>query len=148
MRRVVRFALFVGVLALSGVTHASDVDDVKAAAEGWLSDANAQRAKSLVARYHPEETSYGGFGELLSEGVHTVDMMTAFYEAGFKTNLQWRHLDATVVENTGVSTGYLTGSVTMPGGKLVENTWRTSIVWIREAGTWKLVHFHASVLLR
>lgn len=79
MRRVVRFALFVGVLALSGVTHASDVDDVKAAAEGWLSDANAQRAKSLVARYHPEETSYGGFGELLSEGVHTVDVMTAFY---------------------------------------------------------------------
>ena len=77
-----------------------------------------------------------------------MEVMTALYEAGFRTDLRRRHLSAKVVGNTGVATGYLTGAVTMRGGaKPVEDTWRTSIVWVRVDSGWKIIHFHASGLL-
>ncbi len=148
IRRMIQLALCMGGLALTTTAGAADVDDVKSATEGWLTDANTQNVASFVARYHPEETSYGGFGELLSDGAHTMEAMTGFYEAGFRTDLQWRHLDAKVIGNTGIATGYLTGAVTMPGEKKpVKDTWRTSVVWVRDGEAWKIVHFHASELL-
>ena len=38
-------------------------------------------------------------------------------------------------------------AVTLPGGTVIEDSWRTSVMWVQEEGNWKIVHFHASELL-
>ena len=145
-RLMIQISLLIGCVALSGPGAAEEVDDVRAATEGWISDLNTQNVTALVAHYHPDETSYGGFGELLAEGVHTEGNMTAFFESGFKTDLQWRHLQVKVFGKAAVVTGYLVGAVTLPGDKALEDSWRTSVMWVQKEGEWKIVHFHASEL--
>ena len=146
-RWMIRFVLLLGSVALTSAVAADEADDVKAATEAWLSDLNAQNVTAYVAYYHPEETSYGGLGDLLTEGIHTKEFMTVFFEAGFKTDLQWRHLKVKVFGKAAIVTGYLAGAVTLPGGKGLEDSWRTSVMWVQEEGKWKIVHFHASELL-
>ena len=73
--------------------------------------------------------------------------MRAAFEAGFKTDLKWRHMAVKVFGKAAVVTGYLAGSATLPGGTVVPNSWRTTVTWIHGDDAWQIVHFHASTLL-
>ena len=146
-RWMIQFTLLMGSVALTSAVAADEAGDVKAATEGWISALNAANVSALLPYYQSEETSFGGLGDLLTEGVHTKEFMTAFFESGFKTDLQWRHLKVKVFGKAAVVTGYLAGAVTLPGGTVLEDSWRTSVMWVQEEGSWKIVHFHASYLL-
>ena len=140
-------AVCTGSIALTaGLAAADDGADVGAAAEAWITAVNAGDVANLIPLYHADETSFGGFGGLLSEGVHTEDEMSALFESGFKTDLKWRHVAVKVFGKAAVVTGYLAGSATLPGGTVVQNSWRTSMMWVHDGEAWQIVHFHASTL--
>ena len=149
MRRMRTLAACIGSIALTaGEVAADDVTDVRAAAEDWVAALNAGDAVALAPYYHAEETSFGGGpGDLLTEGTHTEAKMSAMFESGFKPDLQWRHLTVNVFGKAAVLTGYLAGSVTLPDGTVLQNSWRTSVMWIHQGDSWQVVHFHASTLL-
>ena len=146
-RWMIQFTLLMASVTLTSAVAADEVEDVKAATENWLSALNAGDVTALLPYYHSEETSFGGLGDLLTEGIHTKEFMTAFFESGFKTDLQWRHMKVKVFGKAAVVTGYLTGTVTLPGGTVLPDSWRSSVMWVQQEGEWKIVHFHASELL-
>lgn len=143
-RWLIPFAL---LMSLTDAVDADEAEDVMAVAESWLAEANAADATAIVPRYHPAETSFGPRGDLLTESIHTMEYTAAVFESGFRTALQWRHAKAQVFGNSAVVTGYLAGTITFPNGNVAADTWRTSLMWVREDSAWKLVHFHASSLL-
>ncbi len=143
--RIIQSLVLSSILLTSSV--ADETDNVTAATQAWFAALNAQDVATLVPYYHAEETSFGGLGDLLTEGFHTEEAMAALFAAGFKTDLQWRHMKVQVFGDAAVVTGYLAGAATLPGGEVVADTWRTSVMWVRDEGAWKVVHFHASPLL-
>jgi hypothetical protein len=68
------------------------------------------------------------------------------FEAGLRYKLKWRHLDIKMYGDTAVSTGYAIGTVTQPDGAIKTGTWRTSLVWVKKDGVWKVAHDHTSEL--
>ena len=143
----IQLTLLVGSFVLTSAVVADEIKDVKAATESWISALNAMNMPVLLPHYHSEETSFGGLGDLLAESIHTEAYMMALFDSGFKTDLQWRHMKVKVFGKSAIVTGYLTGAVTLPGGNVLQDSWRTSLMWFQEAGKWKIVHFHASFLL-
>jgi ketosteroid isomerase-like protein len=60
--------------------------------------------------------------------------------------LRWRNLDIKVYGNTAITTGYVTGSITHPNGSAQLGSWRTSLVWVKTDGKWKVANDHTSEL--
>ena len=63
---------------------------------------------------------------------------------GLQTNLVASNLDVNRYGNTAVSTGYLTGTVRLPGGAIRTGTWKYSDTRVLEDGLWKIVQYHIS----
>jgi len=88
-------------------------------------------------------------GSLLWEQEYTEEAQAewkAWYDAGYKPNIELRHLNVKVYGNASVATGYQVGSYTFPGGRRVEGTWRYTEVRVKHDGQWKFVHSHVSAL--
>lgn len=68
------------------------------------------------------------------------------FAAGLKYALQSRHEEIKVFGQCAVVTGYLVGTVTVPGGTVLRQTWRTTMVWVQTAGSWRNQHVHLSPL--
>ena len=86
---------------------------------------------------------------LLWEGQHSDEAQAewkASFDAGFKPNIELRHLDVKVYGNTAVATGYQVGSYTLPDGRRWEGTWRYTEVRVKHGGQWRFVHSHVSPL--
>lgn len=112
---------------------------------------NAGDADALKRHAHPAFTLFFFDGGLLDDGPAVAgdvwwDGLKGVFAAGFKTNLQVRHLDVNVLENTAVLTGYVVGTLTYPGANPIAGTWRFSITMIRTEGRWLEVHGHYSPL--
>ncbi len=108
---------------------------------------NKGDAKAIAKYHHPSGASYFyATGPLLA--LFDTAEIQAFFDAGGKVNIQGLpHLDVKVYGDTAVSTGYLSGAITLLGSEPQSGTWRISETWTKEEGTWKLVHSHASPLI-
>ena len=141
--------LFVIGMFATAVAMADDVDDVKAAVLGHFDALNAGDANAYI-QYYPPETSTFADGGLLNTS-HSVEAIKngfqASVDAGFKRNIQMRHLDVRVYGNlTAVTTGYGVGTTTLPDGTTVQVAYQRTSVLIKQGGQWKEVHQHRSRL--
>lgn len=85
-------------------------------------------------------------GGLLTEFPEDWSGLKAQYDAGFKPNVEVRHLNVKIYDSTAIITGYAVGTVTFPGDITIEGTWRWSQINIQHEGQWKVVHYHMSPL--
>lgn len=102
---------------------------------------------AVLRHMHPEWNSFwpGGL-ELFNTAIGHEGIRETF-AIGFTFNLSFRDLNVRVFNDTGISTGYLTGTVIEPSGASSEVNWRVSIIRIRQNGEWKAVHWHESSLV-
>ncbi len=139
--------LVVGMF-LTTVAMADDVDDVKAAVEGYFAALNAGDANAYLQTRMPEYSAFAG-GGLLSRNHSLAEQKNGFQtsvDAGSKRNYQLRHLEVKVYGNAAVVTGYNVGTRTLPGATAEQVREQRTEVWIKQGGQWKQVHRHASPL--
>ncbi len=134
---------------LTTVAMADDVDDVKAAVQGYFAALSA--GGSSVMQYRiPERSSFGGSGGLLSRPTSSLEEQKSALEAqvraGVKRNYQITHMEVRVYGNTAVVTGYLTGTRTESNGTVSQRRDRRTGVFVKLGGQWKEVHHHQSPL--
>ena len=123
----------------------SEEADVRAAAEGLLAAYREGDVDAIARYWFPEGAAFWENGGLLAK--FDEARLKAMVERGFKTEMQWRHLDVRVYGGTAVATGYLTGTITLPNGLAEQGSWRDSTVWVKQGGRWKIAHLHISKLL-
>lgn len=92
----------------------------------------------------------GGNSFYLDNGLLLADPDQAGWEgafaAGLKYALQSRHEETQVFGQCGVVTGYLVGTVAIPGGSILSGTWRFTSIWVQTDGAWRNQHIHLSPL--
>ena len=141
--------LVVGMFA-TAVAMADDVDDVKAAVQGFFAALRAGDSSAVIQYRIPERSSFGGPGGLLSRPISSLEVQKATLEAevsaGVKRNYQITHMEVRVYGNTAVVTGYLTGTRTEPNGTVTPRRDRRTGVFVKLGGQWKEVHHHQSPL--
>jgi len=136
--------LMIGSLVLTTVATADDADDVKAAQLALIAALNEGDVE-IIAQYLLSEHSRFPAEGLLVEGFTKEDLKAAF-NAGLKLAITARHLDVKIYGNTAIATGYIEGSITLPGGIFEEIRQRFTEVWIKQGDNWKRVHIHSSPL--
>ncbi len=139
--------LVVGMF-LTTVAMADDVDDVKAAMQRFYAALNAGDAGALMQHHAAASTSFGPRGRLLATFDSPEEIRKtrqASFDAGFKANLQARHIDVRVYGNsTAVMTSYEVGTINLPTGNTVRPNNRLTTVLIKQGGQWKIAHVHLS----
>ena len=147
MKRLIAILMvFVGGMVFMTPAAADDAADVKAAALKLIAAYNAGDADAMMQYAHPDYSRFQVGGGLLVEGANK-DRLKAALEGGLKINWQHRHLQVKVYGNTAITTGYLTGTITLPNSTTLQGPWRHSSVWMKQGGQWKRAHYHASQLL-
>jgi len=139
----------IGMFA-TAVAMADDADDVKAALNGHYAALNAGDAGALVQLQLAGNTSFGPGGALLERSDSLEELRKtrqAEFDAGFKYNLQARHIDVRVYGNlTAVTTHYGVGTITQPNGTTGQVNNRITRVWVKQGGQWNMAHQHLSPL--
>ncbi len=109
--------LVVGMFLTTGAM-ADDVDDVKAAMEGYFAALNAGDWNALSRYRMPEQSMFSRGGQLLNSATSLAEQRNSFLPvtAGVKFNFQLRHMEVKVCGNTAIVTGYLLGTSTSPNG--------------------------------
>ena len=142
--------LLVVGMSVTAVAMADDVDDVKAAVQGFFAALRAGDSSAVIQYRIPERSSFGGPGGLLSRPISSLEVQKATLEAevsaGVKRNYQITHMEVRVYGNTAVVTGYLTGTRTEPNGTVTPRRDRRTGVFVKLGGQWKEVHHHQSPL--
>ena len=127
---------------------ADDADDVKAALQKYFAALNAGDADAYIQHRMPEYSVFAG-GGLLNRSTSLEEQKNDFQaevDAGFKYNLQLRHLEVKVYGNTALVTGYVMGTITGPDGTTVQVRNQHSAVWVKQGGQWRRTHRHGSPL--
>jgi len=141
-------AVFVVAMFLTTVAMADDVDDVKAAVQGYLAAINAGDADAVIQYRSAERSSFNRGGGLLTRPASSLeeqkDALEADVRAGVKRNYQITHMKVRVYGNAAVVTGYMTGTRTAPNGTVIQHRDRRTGVMIKQGGQWKEVHHHNS----
>ncbi|MCH7724672.1 MAG: nuclear transport factor 2 family protein [Bacteroidetes bacterium] len=124
---------------------ADDADDVKVTLLAVVAALNAGDAEAYTKHLLPETTGFFAGGGLLTEPWRGKQLKAKF-DAGLKIDIQLRHLQVKIYDNTAVVTGYETGVIIFPDGTTLKGPRRISTVWIKQAGQWKLAHIHISFI--
>ena len=138
--------LLLGSLAFTLPVSAENTDSVavRTAAQDLLVAASTGDTENLNRHFLSENSVFGRDGGPRS--AFNASYLDSEFEAGLRYKLKWRHLDEKVYGDTAVSTGYAIGMVTQPDGAVKTGTWRTSLVWVKKDGVWKVAHDHTSEL--
>ena len=147
MKRLITTLIVLTVsLTLMSAATADDAADVKAAVLKLDEAFNAGDVE-VISEYLSGRSLFNFRGRLLNvaEGFDKDGLKSAF-EAGLKFDRSWKHLDVKVYGNAAVVTGYHGGRTTRTNGSFIQGTRRVSEFWIKQSGTWKQVHRHASQL--
>ena len=130
------------------VGMADDVDDVKAAVQRYFAAINSGNGAAVDRQRTPEYSVFGGGGliDRSSSSAQRTDAFQAQTDAGWKRDYRIQHLDVRVYGNAAVVTGYLTGTLTIPDGTVIQQRQQRTGVWIKQGGQWKEVHRHGSQL--
>ncbi|MET0625866.1 MAG: serine hydrolase, partial [Pyrinomonadaceae bacterium] len=123
-------------------------EEVKAAVLDIFAGFNSGDVNRIERRLAPQHNGFQGEGGFLTSFINTEELRGAF-EAGFKLKFETHDLEAAVYGDTAVSTFIVSGTATPPGGRQrAEGPWRSSFVWNKVGGDWKLVHSHQSPVNR
>ncbi|MEK6321397.1 MAG: serine hydrolase [Acidobacteriota bacterium] len=121
-------------------------DEVKAAVMNLIAGYNSNSVDQIERYLAPQQNAFRRDGGLLAFFVDRAQLRSDF-QAGVKVNLQVHDLEAAVYGNTALSTCIMEQAVTLPNGRVRnDGLLRTSMVWNKQDGTWKLVHGHQSAL--
>ena len=149
-RLICMLTILVAGIFLTGTTFADDVDDVKSTVQAFYDALNNGDAAGYVEFIIPGHPHFPRTGGLLTSTTSTTEEMRKelqeMFDAGLKFDVQVRHLDVKNHGNTAVATYYTTGPVTYPDGTVLKGTFRASLVWLKQAGQWKIIHMHISRL--
>lgn len=138
--------LLLGSFAFTLPVLAENTDSVavRTAAQDLLVAASTGDTENLNRHFLSENSVFGRDGG--PRTAFNASYLNAEFEAGLRYKLKWRHLDVKMYGDTAVSTGYAIGTVTHPDGAVKTGTWRTSLVWVKKDGVWKVAHDHTSEL--
>ena len=97
---------------------------------------NAGDVEKITECILPDWSVFGGLDQLAPGGDRK--RLRAAFEAGFQTDLHWRHLYVRLYGGIAIATGYLGGQVRLPDGRVMEDTWKFYKVWIKKGGAWRM----------
>lgn len=121
------------------------IESVQQAQGAFLAALNQGNVATLMQLNQPGGNSFYIDNDLLFPDPDQAAWEGAF-AAGLKYNLQPRHEETRVFGQCAVVTGYLTGTVTNPGGSILSGTWRSTSIWVQTDGNWRNQHIHLSPL--
>jgi len=121
-------------------------EEVKSALMNMVGAINSGNVDQIQRHLTPQQNAFRRDGGGLAQFVDVPGLREDF-RAGVKVNIQVGDLSAAVYDNTALTTCIFTQSVTLPNGRVRnDGASRVSLVWIRQDGTWKVVHGHQSPL--
>lgn len=144
-RLVVGFTLLLSCTVLVSTVTADDADDVKRLVHDFYQALNDGDGEAAARHYLEGASSFQRTGLLLAP-VRSAEYLNARFAAGLKFQVEVRHPEVKVFGDTAVATLYTTGSTTYPSGASRNGTFRISIVWAKQAASWKIAHLHLSPL--
>lgn len=122
--------------------------EVKTAVMDIITGFNSGSVEQIERRLAPQHNRFQGEGGFLTSFIDTAELRTAF-KSGFKVKFEINNLEIAVYGDGAVATFFMSGTVTPPNGTpRREGPWRSSYVWHKQDGTWKLFHSHQSALNR
>src|SRR5688572_14513675 len=137
----------VGTKSPNPSTAAAEAE-VKTAVMDIIAGFNTGNVDQIERRLAPQNNRFQGEGGFLTSFIDAADLRRAF-QAGFKVNVEINNLETAVYGDSAVATFFMRGVVTPPGGApRTEGPWRSSYVWNKQDGTWKLIHSHQSAMNR
>lgn len=122
--------------------------EVKAAVLDIMAGFNSGDVDKIERRLAPGHNGFQGEGGFLTSFIDAADLRGAF-QSGFKLKFEVHDLEAAVYGDTAVTTFFMSGTVTRPNSApRADGPWRSSFVWNKQDGAWKLVHSHQSAIGR
>ena len=132
----------------AGETVKAAEAEVKAAVMDIIAGFNSSNIDQIQRHLAPQQNRFAGDGGFLTSFIDKADLGAAF-QSGLKLNFEVRNLEAAVYGDSAVATFFMEGTVTPRNGQpRPDGPWRTSFVWSKQDGAWKLVHAHSSALSR
>src|SRR5687768_2403493 len=122
--------------------------DVKTAVLDIVTGFNSGSVDQIELRLAPQHNRFQGEGGFLTSFIDATELRGAF-QSGLKLNLQVQNLETAVYGNNALSTFFMGGTITPTNGTpRTEGPWRSSFVFNKQDGIWKLVHSHQSAMNR
>lgn len=131
----------------AGASDAKAESEVRDAVSSLFAGYNSGTVEAIERLVAPQQSSFRSEGGLLGQIVDP-NLRNA-YRAGLKLDFKVNDLDVTVYGDTALATFVVGGLVTPPPGNgdaRFDGPWRTSHLWQRQGGAWRLVHAHQSAL--
>src|SRR5687767_10107582 len=136
-----------GTKSPGGASRAAE-DEVKAAVMDIMAGFNSGNVDQIARRLAPQNNRFQGEGGFLTSFIDAAELGRAF-QAGFKLKFEVQNLETAVYGDSALATFFMSGTVTPPNGApRREGPWRSSYVWNKQDGVWKLVHSHQSPMDR
>lgn len=131
----------------SGANQPAEAE-VKAALMDIVAGYNSGSVEQIERRLAPQHNRFQGEGGFLTSFIDAAELRGAF-QSGFKVKVEVHNLEMAVFGDNALTTFFMSGIVTPPNGTpRNEGPWRSSFVWNKQDGNWKLVHAHQSPLNR
>ena len=122
--------------------------EVKAAVMDLVGGFNAGSIEQIERRLALQHNRFPGEGGFLTSFIDASELRGAF-QSGWKLNFKVDNLETAVYGNTAVATFFMSGTITPPNGTpRPDGPWRSSFVWNKQDGAWRLVHSHQSPVNR
>lgn len=121
-------------------------EEVRAALMSYVGGHNSGNVEQVERHLAPTLSGFETSGGFLAAHTEPQELRDAF-RAGFKLNYQVHALETAVYGDTALSTFILDGTVAPPNAApRPDGPWRSSFLWHKLDGVWKLVHAHQSAL--
>lgn len=122
--------------------------EVKTAVMDIVAGFNSGNVDQIERNLAPQQNRFPGEGGFLTSFVDAAELRSAF-QSGFKVKFDIHNLETAVYNDSALATFIMNGMITLPNGETrPDGPWRSSFVWNKQGGTWKLVHSHQSALNR
>ena len=132
----------------NAATAAAAEAEVKAAVMDIVAGFNSGNVDQIERRLAPQQNRFPGEGGFLTSFIDAVELRGVL-QAGFKLRFEVHNLEVAVYGDNAIATFFMGGTITpRNGAPRPDGPWRSSLVWNKQDGTWKLVHSHQSPLGR
>jgi CubicO group peptidase (beta-lactamase class C family) len=137
----------VGTRSPNAASAAAEAE-VKTAVMDILAGFNSGNVDQIERRLAPQNNRFQGEGGFLTSFIDAAELRSAF-QAGFKVKFDVHNLETAVYGDSAIATFFANVTITPPNAApRSEGPWRSSFVWNKQNGDWKLVHSHQSAINR